>query len=165
MWDFIKKICIVIEGILVGAVVCGYWIGHKYCLKLVESRDLAEKHLNMVRLYDIWLMTKQTGMSIAEYLADHDIHKIAIYGMSYMGIRLFHDLESSSIHVKYGIDGNSKMRVPGIKIYHPDELQEKEIDAVIVTAIFSFDCIKKDLHSKGFKRIIALDELLYNLIL
>lgn len=164
MQDYLKWIRVAGIGMLTGMALGGYWAGHKYCLKLIESRALEDKHLNMVRLYDAWMMTKQRGASVSEYLTNHDIHTVAIYGMSYMGIRLFHDLKDSSVQVKYGIDRELKMRIPGIMTYHPDEVQEKEVDAVIVTAIFSFDFIKKDLRALGFKRIVALDEILYDLM-
>lgn len=154
--------CII--SMLLGIVSGGYWMGRKYCLKLVETRILSEKHLNIVKLYDIWMMTKQNGASIAQYLSDNDIRTIAIYGMSFMGIRLLHELKGSSIRIEYGIDCNPKMRIPELKIYHLKELGKVKVDAIIVTAIFSFDKIKNDLEKLGFDKIIGLDEILYNLI-
>lgn len=139
-------------------------MGHKYCIKWMESIKLADKHLHMVRLYDTWMMTKQSGASIEKYLMDKGIHTIAIYGMSYMGVRLFHELKKSGIHVEYGMDRETKMRIPKLSIVHPDEAEMEKVDAVVVTAIFAFDSIKRDLENLGFSRIIALDEILYHLV-
>jgi hypothetical protein len=147
-----------------GICLGGYYMGHKFCVRFVESQNLADKHLYLVRLYDIWMMAKQNNISIVNYLMNKGIRSIAIYGMSYMGIRLFHELKEGKVCVKYGIDRNPKMRIPELEIYHPNEIKDKEVDAVLVTAIFSFDSIKRDLNEKGFKKILALDEILYDLI-
>lgn len=164
MQKILKNICIGCIGFFVGVVLGGYWMGHKYCLRLMDSQKLIDKHLNMVRLYDVWMMTKQNGSSIAQYLTINNIHTIAIYGMSYMGIRLFYELKNSSICVKYGIDCEPRMKIPGLAIYHINDLDNVEVDAIIVTAIFAFDSIKKDLEYLKNTKIIALDEILYDLI-
>lgn len=164
MKNIIKVISAGCMGILTGIFFGGYWMGHKYCVKLMDSRHLVDKHLYMVRLYDIWMMTKQNGASIEKYLMDQNIYKIAIYGMSYMGIRLFHELRESSVCVAYGIDRDLKIRIPELEIYHPDEVGKKEIDAIIVTAVYSFDSIEKSLKALGFSKIIAFDEILYDLV-
>lgn len=160
----INMICAGCLGAAIGIAFGGYWMGHKYCVKLVESGEISNKHLHMVRLYDNWMMTKQNGASIEKYLMDKGIHTIAIYGMSYMGIRLFHELKNSSVQIKYGIDREKKARIPGIDIYKPDEIKKEGVDAVVVTAVFAFDSVKGSLEKLGFEKIIALDEILYDLI-
>lgn len=156
---FIYNICFLL-GILFG----GYWIGHKYCLKLIECRKIADKHLHSVRIYDIWMMIKQNGKSMEKYFIDKGIQNVAIYGMSYLGIRLFHELNNTSICVKYGIDCNPNIEIGGLNIFHLENLDQYNVDAVVVTAIFSFDVIKNNLENIGFTNIISLDELLYDLI-
>ena len=161
---FFKRICTLGLGMMAGLIIGGYGMGHKYCLKLTESRTTAEKHLHMVRLYDIWMMSKQSGRSIEAYLIERGINDIAVYGMSYLGIRLFHELKGSSVCVKYGIDMHPRARIPGIRIYHPDDKGLEKVDAVIVTTVFVYDLIKKKMEEKGTGRIIAFDDILYNLI-
>lgn len=149
-------------GMALGGLLGGYYMGHKYCLELMDSRDLSEKRLHMVRLYDVWMMTKGSGRTIEGYLLDKDIRTVAIYGMSFMGIRLFHELKGSPVCVKYGLDHDPKARIPGLGIYRLG--QREKVDAVIVADIFAFDSIKADLKRRGFARIIALDEMLYDLV-
>ena len=156
--------CIGCMGVLTGIIFGGYLLGHKYCLQLMDSRKLADKHLHMVRIYDVWMMVNQNGASIEKYLLERGIHTIAIYGMSYMGIRLFHELKDSLVHVKYGIDREPKFRIPELKIYQPMEVENEGVDAVIVTAIFAYDFVKKNLEEQGYREIIALDTILYSLI-
>ncbi len=153
-----------IIGGVIGSVIGGGLIGHKYCAKLMAARQLADKHLTMIRLYDIWMMTKQNGRSVSEYLMEKGIHEVAIYGMSYMGIRLFHELKDSLICVKFGIDCSLKTRIKGLDVYHLDEIKDSDVDAVIVTAFFAFDSIKKNLENLNFHNVIALDEIFYDLV-
>lgn len=164
MRKLISKVCTGCICIMTGGILGGYWMGHKYCSKLMDSKRLSDKHLHMVRLYDIWMMTKQNGASIEQYLLDREIHTIAIYGMSYLGIRLFHELKQGSVHIAYGMDQEAGMRMLGLEIYKPNNAKTDEIDAVIVSAVFAFDTIRKNLEQLGFSRIIALDEIIYNLI-
>lgn len=164
MRKFVGAVCTGCICIVAGGILGGYWIGHKYCLKSADMKKLSDKHLHMVRLYDIWMMTKQNGASIEQYLLNKGIHTIAIYGMSYMGIRLFHELEHGNVHIAYGIDQEAGVRIPGLEIYKPDEAKKDSIDAVIVTAVFAFDAIKRNLEQLGFSEVIALDEIIYSLV-
>ena len=45
-----------------------------------------------------------------------------------------------------------------------NDIKNCDVDAVIVTAVFSFDDIKESLENIGFTNIIPLDEVLYDLI-
>lgn len=164
MRRIIKTVCTGCTCLLAGIVFGGYRAGHKYCLQVMENRELVNKHLHMIRTYDVWIMGMQNGASIESYLLDKGIHTVAIYGMSYMGIRLFHELKDSLVHVEYGIDREPKCRIPELKIYKPTEVKNEGIDAVIVTAIFAYDVVKKSLEGQGYKEIIALDDILYSLI-
>lgn len=151
-------------GLLAGALTGGYYIGHKYCLLLESARCQARKNLAIIRLYDVWMMAKENSKGIDGYLSEKDISSIAIYGMDYRGIRLFHELKDTSVIIRYGMDRNPQTRIAGLDILHPDDVKSGNVDAVVVTAVFAFDEIKKDLEKRGFIRVISLDEILYDLI-
>jgi len=103
-------------------------------------------------------------MGIDGYLSRKNISSIAIYGMDCRGIRLFHELKDTSVIIRYGVDRAPQTRIKGLDILHPDEMKKEDVDAVIVTAVFAFDEIQKNLKNKGFSKIISLDEILYDLI-
>ena len=151
-------------GLLAGALIGGYYMGHRYCLMLESARRQANKNLSIIRLYDAWMMAKENSKGIDGYLFQKNISSIAIYGMDIRGIRLFHELKNTSVIIRYGIDRNPSTRIAGLNILHPDEMKQGSVDAIVVTAVFAFDGIKKDLESRGFNRIISLDEILYDLI-
>lgn len=159
-----KSVCSGILGLLAGALIGGYYIGHKYCLMLESARWQVNKNWAIIRLYDAWMMAKENSIGIDGYLSQKNISSIAIYGMDYRGIRLFHELKNTSIIIRYGVDRNPPTRIAGLDILHPDDMKNGRVDAVVVTAIFAFDEIKKDLESRGFTQIISLDEILYDLI-
>ena len=105
-----------------------------------------------------WLALQQEGKFLGEYLIQHNIRTVAIYGMGELGERLYNELKNSDVEVKYAInerlgDGHPEldMRVA------EDELPT--VDAVIVTAVFAFDEIKAKLSHATNNRIISLAEL------
>lgn len=160
----VGSICSGVLGLLAGGLVGGYYMGHKYCLMLESARWQANKNAAVIRFYDVWMMAKENKLGIDGYLSRKNISSIAIYGMDYRGVRLFHELKDTSIVIRYGIDRNPPARIQGLDVLHPDEIERESVDAVVVTAVFAFDEIKNDLESRGFTRIIPLDEILYDLI-
>ena len=157
-------ICAEVMGFLIGAVTGGYYMGHKYCLRLEEAGRQKDRLRSIIQLYDNWMMVKKNSVGIAEYLNSKGIHNVAIYGMDYRGIRLFHELQDTCVNVKYGIDRNLKARIMGLNICRPDEIKKEEVDAVIITALFSFEEIRKNLEDKGFTQIMGLDDIIYDLL-
>lgn len=157
-------LCFAVFFVFIGILLGGYLAGHKYCLKLEKCREISDKHLHILRMYDVWMMAKEEKRTIEEYLIERNIKNAAIYGMSYLGVRLFQELKNTSVDILFALDVNPRIRMAGLDIYHPDEIKTKQVDGVIVTAIFCFDEIKVLLEAKGFNNIIALDEILYDLI-
>lgn len=159
-------------GILIGFIAAGclgfvlgwYFTGHKYCIQLKGLEHLLEKYLVWVRLYDVWMMDDARGKSIDQYLKSKGIESIAIYGMSYLGVRLCKRLEQNGIiKVAYAIDHNPQIQLPEMKIYHPGK-EKRSVDTVIVTSLYSYDAVRELLHQNGYKQIYAFDEILYDLL-
>lgn len=153
--------------VLISGIVIGIYIGYRiYSWRLRDSRGQSDKHLFLVRCYDIWMMTKQEGKSIPEYLKKRNIESVVIYGMSFLGNRLYHELCENGIEVKYGIDQNTKYEMLDLAIYQIEDLKgvADKSDTVIVTAIFAYDAIKQKLIESGYQSIYSIDEILYQLL-
>ncbi len=116
----------------------------------------------MVKLYDQWFATKQEGKSVADYLKNEGIKTVAIYGMSFMGQRLYEELKNSGIEVKYGIDKNGDKICTDIDVVSP-EYDLEAVDVIIVTAFCFFDEIEGFLMEKTDSRILSLEDLVYML--
>lgn len=161
MINFLFVCFIVVVSLALGYVSGWYFTGHKYCTQIESWKKVAEKYLTWVRLYDIWMINDAEGKTVEQYLKANEIENVAIYGMSYLGIRLCRRLKQSGIvNVEYALDCNPQMRLPEIETYYPGN-ETRSVDTVIVTALYSFDAINDLLLQNGYKNVYALDEILY----
>lgn len=107
-----------------------------------------------------WLGVKQNNGNLATYFNENGYKNIAIYGMGEMGNRLYDELKDTSVNVAYGIDKN-----PG-ECYSDLEIFEisgnlPDVDAIIVTAVFAYEDIKKDIEAIVKCPIISLEDIVY----
>ncbi|MBD5476923.1 MAG: hypothetical protein HDR17_13255 [Lachnospiraceae bacterium] len=154
-----------ITGVLsavAGGVAGGLAVSARSSKEIKKWCGLAGKHLEMVKLYDQWFATKQEGKSVADYLKGEGIKTAAIYGMSFMGQRLYEELKDSGIEIRYGIDKNQDKICADIDIVTPEDDLE-EVDVIIVTAFCFFDEIEDFLMGKTDSRILSLEDLIYML--
>ena len=127
-----------------------------------DLKELADKHLVLMQLFNQWIITKQEGKSIAEYFYKNNLRSIAVYGMGAVGERLFQELEETGIEIKYAIDQNRNGIYKNIEVISPDE-EMPYADAIIVTPIFYFDEIEKMMSKKAKYKIISLEDILYDI--
>jgi len=103
-----------------------------------ETRRLT----NIIQVFDQWMYAKEQGCLFSEYLLKNNIQKVAIYGMNYLGNRLYAELRNSGVEVIFGIDRNAV--IADIPIYKFEDLTALEMDKaelVIVTAVDAFQDI------------------------
>ena len=89
-------------------------------------------------------------------------HKIAIYGMSDAGQRLYEELNGTSIEIDYAIDRRTVDVAENIPIVSLDNVLHK-VDAIVVTAIYDFPEIVELLQNKTQDYIISLEQIIYEL--
>lgn len=154
-----SSILLTVLGATIGAVSAGAAVSNKSEKKIKKYKELADKHFAIMKLYDQWLLTKQEGKSLAEYLTKEGIHSIAIYGMSFVGERLYDELVDSDIEIKYGIDKNADHIYSEIDMINP-EGEYGTVDAIIVTAVFYFDEIASMLEEKTDIKVLSLEDIL-----
>ncbi len=151
--------------IITGAFLGWYATGHKYCVELENCYNLEKKNREIIRIYDVWMMNYALGRSVGSYLSEQSIRSVAVYGMSALGIRLYYELKKhGDVTVEFALDQNPQTELPDVAIYKLDMEPKVQVDAVIVTAIFSYDAIKRDLKKRGYTKIFALDEILYEML-
>ena len=155
-----KKMILSSLSILGGAAAAAVAV-RQVMKKEVEAQwRISEKHLALYRMMDQWVAIKQQGKNLADYFEKMQYKVIAVYGMSYAGLRLAEELENSNIEIKYGIDKNAETIYSDIEIVTlEDELEE--VDAIVVTPIFFFDEIEEKLSAKTDCPIISLEDILY----
>lgn len=128
--------------------------------KRAVVKELSDKHLTLMLLLNEWLKIKQGGVDISNYFLERNIKNIAIYGMSYIGERLYDELDGTEIKIKYAIDRNVNKVYRGLKIISPDE-ELSEVDVVVVTPVFYYDEIKIVLQEKITGKIISIEDIIY----
>lgn len=145
-----------VVGVISGVVGIGKNMGKEAERKSVQS----EKHLALFLMMNQWVLVKQEGKNLASYFEKNNYRKIAVYGMSYAGERLLNELKGSGIEVAYGIDQNADGIYSDIKIVTKEDVLEP-VDAIVVTPIFFFQEIEKDLSEKVDCPILSLEDILY----
>lgn len=126
----------------------------------VQAKQGSNKYWQSYLMMDRWVRVKQEGKSLVNYFKEKGYRSIAIYGMSYSGITLLDELSGSEIKVKYGIDANADKIYSDIPVLKLTDHLEK-VDAVIVTPIYYFDEIEKNISEKMACPIIPLDDVIF----
>ena len=125
--SIISSLC----GLVVGGIAVKTYMDKKQQKKNTELRAKSEKHLKMFLLMDQWMENKKSGKELESYLNKYGMKRIAIYGMSYIGQRVYGELKDSSIEIAYGIDKNEKEVYSDLVLYKPTDVLP-EVDAIIV---------------------------------
>ncbi len=117
------------------------------------------KFQKMFFVYNTWMTLYEQGIRLEDYLIRHDIFRIAVYGFSYIGKRLYYCLRESRVCVEYFIDMNAEYLEDGlIPIYRPDIVLEP-VDMIIISLTEGVDAIKKKIMEKSEALVCTIVEL------
>lgn len=130
--------------------------------ELRKAKNLSDKHLMLFLLMNEWVKVKQANKSVSGFLLNEGYRRIAIYGMSYAGQRLYDELMDSDVEIIACIDQKGGGTYSNHNIVDVDKLPS-DIDAIIVTPIFYFEEIKKNLEKNVLANIVSLEEIIYGL--
>lgn len=154
----IKCIMFFYIGLFIGCVISIFVCKEKN-KKIGRMNDLATKHLDMFFLMNQWVKNYQDHKQITSFFTSNGYRKVAIYGMSYIGLTLLDELNKCGIKVEYGID-KKKDVYADLEILSPDDYLP-DVDIIIVTAIACFNDIKKKLSAKINCPIISIETIIY----
>lgn len=126
---------------------------------LKEKNDRIEKAEANILVLEEWLAMHNRGYSMVDVLKGRRCWVVAIYGMGILGNHLYQELENSDIRVKYIID-----RRPIKGVYHAEVCSAEEklsgVDAVIVTSVYQFEEMERQIRQSNDVQVISLLELL-----
>lgn len=124
----------------------------------VESK--LQKHILICKIQDIWLQNIYNKKYVSEYLLKWGWTKIAIYGYGKLGKILYKDISSDKrITIEYIIDQRVQDKELPIHFVKLNSNMEK-VDVIIVTAIFDYNAISKELKALGHQNIISLGQVI-----
>lgn len=127
-----------------------------------ERSDKVYKFKTYYSMLDQWLALKMDGKNLNTYFTNHGYRNIAIYGMGEMGMRLYEELKDTSVHIAHGIDREASNTYADIDIVNIDDKLEN-VDVVVVTAVFAFDEVHKQISELVSCPIISLDKVISEL--
>lgn len=96
---------------------------------------------------------------IEKYLLEKGTDKILIYGAGNLGRKLIQSLADSQIKIMGIIDGKAEGNIEGYKVYRPEQIEEMDFEAIILTPIQYGDMVKK-VQTLGISKVIVLSELI-----
>jgi hypothetical protein len=146
-------------GIAVGAASV-----HKIMGKTKQVSKEA-KFRGYYQLLNQWLYLKNKGVSLEKYFTERNLNKIAIYGMGELGERLLEELREKEITVEYGVDKTGGYDNESFRVYSLEDDLDKldKVDAIVITAVFDFEAIKKDLLNRVDIKILSLEDIVFAL--
>lgn len=155
-----KKVAISALSAVIGAAAGAVATGKEARKTVDKTQKMSDKHLALFLMMNRWVEVKQDGKDLADYFRRKGYKNIAIYGMSYAGERLLHELKGSDIQVKCGIDQKADEIYSEVDMITLDE-EIPQVDVIIVTSIYFFDEIKEKLEALTDAPLISLEDVLY----
>lgn len=131
-----------------------------------KSKELLEQKLELkidkYRMYEkINAAIENTEKSAVEQrLLQNGIQKVALYGVGIYGKWLIDLLKGSSIYVAYAIDKRADVKCLDIPMGDLTIVSGEGIDAIIVTPVFDYAEIKKEIIGRCNCKILSLEEIL-----
>lgn len=120
----------------------------------VEKEKEIQKFKQFYWVLTRWIELKDQGSSVLDGIKDYS--KVAVYGYAEMGKLLTKEIEKNNKFKLMYIFDKKYYGKDGV-VYPAPDIEKP--DCVIVTAIASFDVIKKELEMNGYKNVISLKEL------
>ena len=145
--------------LLVGFVLGAFFIIYFVRGKIGDLYELSEKYREMTDVLSLWMEFIERGNSLAKKLKDAGIEKIAIYGIGYLGKRVFAQLQDSDIEILYIVDQNSGSMYCNIPVISLSKDIE-QVDAIIVTPVYYHYTIKKNIENVVSYRILSIDDII-----
>lgn len=119
----------------------------------------ADKAFQMFHIMNNWHIMTNRKMSITSFIAEKGYKKIAIYGVSYIGERLYEEFEMNNIEVAYGIDAQARDFNNELQIYCVEDKLPK-VDLVIVTIVGDEEVYKNNIASKIDCDVLSINEII-----
>lgn len=123
-------------------------------------KEMADKNYCIIRLLSRILEIKQKGMSLENFFQKNGYKRIAIYGMGFLGQRLYDEFMDSSIEMVGAIDRNSNIKLDKCQIYQSVHEMKEEPDVVVVTAITYYNEIKEEIQKESSVLVISMEDVI-----
>lgn len=127
----------------------------------IEGRDVQKnKYKIYTEILHNWLIKKERGRNFSDYLKTFDIKSIAVYGLGILGKHFISELKDSDLLIKYAIDEAEDARANAkIPVYKKEQIMKLDVDVIVVTVIYDYEAIKKELKKYTGTKIMSLEQI------
>ena len=154
-----KRIFGIVISALVGFAVGDYYIRRKAEKKYRLLRRDFEKCNEYYYVLKMMISNKQRRGTSTSFFADHGYTEVAIYGLGDLGHLFYNEANSLGLKIKYIIDRNKKIDIPGVPVYYLDD-NLPDVQCLVVTPILETDQIEKALGKRINTDIRSLEEII-----
>lgn len=132
--------------------------------KMPDDSSIELEHRLQKSILFYWVLTRWLGNMIdengvAERISAMGYSTVAVYGYAEIGKLLCRELQKTEVEVVYVLDKKVKATEwNDVPVYAPGK-GLPEVDAVIVTAVYYYEEIEKELSGLGFRNVISFSEL------
>lgn len=154
-----KGLISTLVGAAGSALATGIAVNNIKSKEVAGQSARADKNAAVIDILARWISIMQDGKSLTEYFEKYQYKTVAIYGMHYVGERLYNELTKAGIEVKYAIDQVRTISAVGVEVRKPGDYLD-EVEAVIVTPVYYFQQIQEKLADVLACPIISFDEIL-----
>lgn len=130
-----------------------------------SNTDVLQKKLERMNIYykilNLWIINKNMGNNVDNYFIRHNFKKVSIYGYGEIGKRIFEELsQSKDIEVVSIIDNSfTKNELNANELFYMLNDELPETDIVVITPVFAFKNIEKDLKKRGINNCISIEDI------
>lgn len=152
-------------GIFLGAVGGAVFHSRKVVKK---ETDMKKRYCQYYELTNKWLINKNEGKDLKNFMKENNYNTVAIYGRGTLGELCYEEVKRTGTKIAYFIDKNAEelySRLNELPVITTDKIKEQEnVDAVIITPVYNFDEIKENLADVyDEEKIISLEDVIYSI--
>lgn len=141
-------------------IICGniYYM-HKQEKITNHYKNVVRNNNYIMKVFSRWMILEAQGKQVADFLAEYEYKRVAIYGLGYLGKTLYYNLKSAGVDVVYGVDKNEGIQIDGLTIYHSCTVAEK-VDVIIVTALLACYQVEHEYGDNLPGVLISLEDII-----
>lgn len=134
-----------------------------------KEGNLQKRYKSYYELTNQWLNNQNEQKEMEAYFSENGLKKIAIYGMGTLGELFYKEIKKSGVEVVYFVDKNAETpyyAMDHIPVVNIEEIENQpEVDAMIITPVYDFDEICKELERAGAadRALISLEDIVYGI--
>lgn len=127
-----------------------------------DNQQLIERYKSYYLMYNKWVSNLHYKKYLGDYISKNNYKSISIYGIGEVAIRLYEEIKGYEVIIECFIvkSKDTVDFIDGIPVIELDNISNIKSELILVTPIYDFENIKKDLlNYKICTNIISLEQI------